>query len=142
MSVHFLIFSHFCTSKYVKIPKCFSIETRIFQVHQLCITQFVDWKVLNRTIIGKRRVLVFYIRVLGVSAFLADGQILPIQKMCKKSTFNDLQVHLDWRFQCYWYLDCLARSKEYANFLVQKSIDSESGSMQTCIKCNIVHQKF
>ena len=62
----------------------FSIKTRIFQVHQLCIIQFVDWKVLNRTIIGKRRVLVFYIRVLGTSAVLPHGQILPIQKICQK----------------------------------------------------------
>ena len=54
----FWFFLHFCTSN-VRIPMNFSIKTWIFQAHQLCIIQFVDWKVLNRTIIGKKESIGF-----------------------------------------------------------------------------------
>ena len=53
-------FSHiFVFQNHVGIPMSCSIETRIFQAHQLCIIQFVDWKVLNITIMGKKESIGF-----------------------------------------------------------------------------------
>ena len=138
----FWFFPHFCSSKYVRIPMSFSPS---IMYHSICWLESFEQNYYREKEEYWFSIFAFWVRW----RFYHMGKFCQFKKFakrlvkwklvlvfCKCEFFNlvrsltgfrtlKLQMLLDWIFQCYRYLDCLVRSKEYANFLVWKSIDSK-----------------